>query len=48
MESFLLNSTVLLHQLSTASLDEVLLDDQVESSVFLTQYEQARSLPDHV
>ncbi len=48
MERFLLNSTVLLHRLSAASLDEVLLDDQVESSVFLTQYEQARSLPDHV
>lgn len=48
MERFLLNSTVLLHQLSTASLDEVSLDDLVESSVFLTQYEQTRSLPDHV
>lgn len=48
MESFLLNSTVLLHQLSTVSLDEVSLDDQVASSVFLTQHEQTRSLPDHV
>lgn len=48
MERFLLNSTVLLHRLITVSLDEVSLDDQVESSVFLTQYEQARSLPDHV
>ncbi len=48
MESFLLNSTVLLHQLSTISLDEVSLDELVESSVFLAQYERARSLPDHV
>lgn len=48
MERFLLNSTVLLHRLSTASLDEVSLDDRVESSVFLSQYEQTRSLPDHV
>lgn len=48
MERFLLNSTVLLHRLSTVSLDEVLLDEQVESSVFLAQYERVRSLPDHV
>ncbi|MFS6803883.1 adenosine deaminase [Edwardsiella tarda] len=48
MERFLLNSTVLLHRLSTVSLDEVSLDDRVESSVFLAQYEQERSLPDHV
>lgn len=48
MERFLLNSTVLLHRLSNVSLDEVSLDDRVESSVFLAQYEQTRSLPDHV
>lgn len=48
MERFLLNSTVLLHRLSTISLDEVSLDERVESSVFLTQYEQTRGLPDHV
>lgn len=48
MERYLLNSTVLLHRLSTVSLDEVSLDDRVESSVFLAQYEQTRSLPDHV
>ncbi|HII1933296.1 TPA: hypothetical protein ACYZV7_004887 [Escherichia coli] len=48
MERFLLNSTVLLYRLSTVSLDEVSLDERVESSVFLAQYEQARSLPDHV
>ncbi|OAT32767.1 adenosine deaminase [Buttiauxella brennerae ATCC 51605] len=48
MERFLLNSTVLLDRLSNVSLDEVLLDDRVESSVFLAQYEQTRSLPDHV
>ncbi|PKQ72304.1 adenosine deaminase [Aeromonas sobria] len=48
MERFLLNSTVLLHRLSNVSLDEVSLDDGVESSVFLAQYEQTRSLPDHV
>ncbi|HCU1240467.1 TPA: adenosine deaminase [Morganella morganii] len=48
MERFLLNSTVLLHRLSTVSLDEVSLDERVESSVFLAQYEQVRSLPDHV
>ncbi|GGA76970.1 hypothetical protein GCM10011369_18600 [Neiella marina] len=48
MERFLLNSTALLHCLNTASLDEVSLDDSVESSVFLAQYEQARCLPDHV
>ncbi|HEW9974136.1 TPA: hypothetical protein VGT13_001075 [Shewanella algae] len=48
MERFLLNSTELLYRLSTVSLDEVSLDDKVESSVFLTQYEQTRSLPDHV
>ncbi|MFQ2002406.1 hypothetical protein ACK342_13545 [Aeromonas veronii] len=48
MERFLLNSTVLLHRLSNLSLDEVSLDDRVESSVFLAQYEQMRSLPDHV
>ncbi len=48
IESFLLNSTVLLNRLSTVSLNEVSLDDSVESSVFLAQYEQARSLPDHV
>lgn len=48
MERFLLNSTVLLHRLSTVSLDEVSLDDRVESSVFLAQYERMRSLPDHV
>ena len=48
MERFLLNSTVLLHRLSTVSLDEVSLDYLVESSVFLAQYEQTRSLPDHV
>jgi hypothetical protein len=48
MEIFLLNSTVLLHRLSTAPLNEVSLDDPVESSVFLTQYERLRSLPDHV
>ncbi|WP_099063754.1 adenosine deaminase [Serratia sp. BW106] len=48
MERFLLNSTVLLHRLSTVSLDEVSLDERVESSVFLAQYERGRSLPDHV
>ncbi|WP_270826685.1 hypothetical protein [Aeromonas sp. Y318-1] len=48
MERFLLNSTVLLHRLSNVLLDEVSLDDGVESSVFLAQYEQMRSLPDHV
>ena len=48
MERFLLNSTVLLHRLSTVSFDEVSLDNQVESSVFLAQYEQTHSLPDHV
>lgn len=48
MESFLLNSTVLLNRLSTVSLSEVSLDERIESSVFLTQYEKARSLPDHV
>lgn len=48
MERFLLNSTVLLDRLSNVSLDEVLVDDRVESSVFLAQYEQTRSLPDHV
>ncbi|QOV70859.1 adenosine deaminase [Citrobacter sp. BDA59-3] len=48
MERFLLNSTVLLDRLSNVSLDEVLVDDGVESSVFLAQYEQTRSLPDHV
>ncbi|WIH29470.1 hypothetical protein [Photobacterium damselae] len=48
MERFLLNSTPLLHYLCSISLDEVSLDDKVESSVFLTQYEQAHSLPDHV
>ncbi|MBF8448344.1 adenosine deaminase [Aeromonas dhakensis] len=48
MERFILNSTVLLHYLSDASFDELSLDDRVESSVFLAQYEQARSLPDHV
>ena len=48
MERFLLNSTALLHCLSDAALDEELLDGSVESSVFLTQYEQARNLPDHV
>ncbi|KJN31923.1 amidohydrolase family protein [Enterobacter sichuanensis] len=48
MERFLLNSTVLLHRLSTVSLDEVSPDERVESSVFLAQYEQVRSLPDHV
>ncbi|HFT7989552.1 adenosine deaminase [Citrobacter braakii] len=48
MERFLLNSTVLLDRLSTVSLNEISLDDRVESSVFLTQYEQTRSLPDHV
>ncbi|EKO3413141.1 hypothetical protein KW497_03930 [Vibrio fluvialis] len=48
MERFLLNSTALLTQLSSVSLGEVLPGDAVESSVFLTQYEQARSLPDHV
>ncbi|MBO2627689.1 hypothetical protein I6M46_05230 [Shewanella algae] len=48
MESFLLNSTVLLDRLSNVSLDEASLDDRVESFVFLTQYEQTRSLPDHV
>ncbi|WP_444944764.1 hypothetical protein ACJJIK_08620 [Microbulbifer sp. ZKSA006] len=48
MERFLLNSTALLHRLSAASLDEVSLDERVESSVFLAQYEQTRSLPDHV
>lgn len=48
MERFLLNSTALLNQLSSISLGEVLPGDGVESSVFLTQYEQARGLPDHV
>lgn len=48
MERFLLNSTALLNQLSAVSLGEVLSGDGVESSVFLTQYEQLRSLPDHV
>ncbi|MEE4611682.1 adenosine deaminase [Serratia marcescens] len=48
MERFLLNSTVLLHRLSTISLDEVILDERVASSVFLAQYERGRSLPDHV
>ncbi len=48
MERFLLNSTVLLHRLSSVSLGEVLLDNQLESSVFLSQYEQTRSLPDHI
>lgn len=48
MERFILNSTVLLHYLSDASFDEASLDDRVESSVFLAQYEQTRSLPDHV
>lgn len=48
MERFLLNSTVLLHRLSTVSLDEVSLDERVESSVFLAQYERGSSLPDHV
>ncbi|HDX8932269.1 adenosine deaminase [Klebsiella oxytoca] len=48
MERFLLNSALLLDRLSTVSLNEVSLDDRVESSVFLTQYEQMRSLPDHV
>lgn len=48
MERFLLNSTVLLDQLSTVPLNDISLDDRVESSVFLTQYEQTRSLPDHV
>lgn len=48
MERFLLNSTVLLDRLSTISLNEISLDDKVESSVFLTQYEQTRNLPDHV
>ncbi|MCC5878303.1 MAG: hypothetical protein JJU03_00195 [Idiomarina sp.] len=48
MERFLLNSTALLHRLSTVSLGEVSLDDEVGSSVFLAQYEQTHSLPDHV
>ncbi len=48
MVRFFLNSTVLLHRLSTVSLGELSLDDRVESSVFLSQYEQTRSLPDHV
>jgi len=48
MERFLLNSTELLHRLSNVSLDDISLDDGVESSVFLAQYEQTRSLPDHV
>lgn len=48
MERFLLNSTALLNQLSSVLLSEVLPGDGVESSVFLTQYEQAHSLPDHV
>lgn len=48
MVSYLLNSTVLLYRLSNISLDEVLPDDIVESSVFLAQYEQTRSLPDHI
>ena len=48
MERFLLNSTALLNQLSAVSLGEVLPGDCVESSVFLAQYEQTRSLPDHV
>ncbi|MCC9660706.1 hypothetical protein LPA49_09005 [Pseudoalteromonas sp. MB41] len=48
MERFLLNSSTLLHRLSATSLAEVLCDDIVASSAFLTQYEQARSLPDHV
>lgn len=38
MERFLLNSTVLLDQLSTVPLNKISLDDRVESSVFLTQY----------
>ncbi|MBW3692256.1 hypothetical protein [Aeromonas dhakensis] len=48
MERFILNSTALLHCLCDASFDESSLDDRVESSVFLAQYEQTRSLPDHV
>lgn len=48
MERFLLNSTLLLHRLSNVSLEEISLDNQVESSVFLAQYELTRSLPDHV
>ena len=48
MERFLLNSALLLDRLSSVSFNEISLDDRVESSVFLTQYEQTRSLPDHV
>lgn len=48
MERFLLNSTALLHCLSDASFDDVSLNNKVESSLFLAQYEQTRSLPDHV
>ncbi|WP_010324753.1 hypothetical protein [Marinobacterium stanieri] len=48
MERFFLNSTALLHRMSAVSLDEILPNDGVESSVFLAQYEQTRSLPDHV
>lgn len=48
MERFLLNSTALLHRISRASLDEVSPSEVVESSVFLAQYEQTRSLPDHI
>ena len=45
---FLLNSALLLDRLSTVSLNEVSLDDRVESSRVPYQYEQMRSLPDHV
>ncbi|HDS1201762.1 TPA: hypothetical protein QD004_001034 [Shewanella algae] len=48
MERFLLNSTALLNQLSAVPLGEELPGHGVESSVFLSQYEQSRSLPDHV
>lgn len=48
MERFILNSTALLHYLGDTSLDELLPKDRVGPSVFLTQYEQTRSLPDHV
>lgn len=48
MERFLLNSTELLNRLSISPLSVEALDDCVESSVFLAQYEQTRNLPDHV
>ncbi|MDP2608504.1 MULTISPECIES: adenosine deaminase [unclassified Oceanobacter] len=48
MERYIISSTHLLHELLTTCFSEKITDEQVETSIFLTQYELDRNFPDHI